>query len=69
MTVEWRQARSATGLLRTFTDAEVIESSDVHVAQRLTALAKESDETVALAVASGRAGVAARIGMPGPAVG
>ena len=42
---------SATGLLRTFTDAEVIESSDVHVAQRLTALAKEADETVALAVA------------------
>jgi exodeoxyribonuclease V alpha subunit len=51
MTVEWRQARSATGLLRTFTDSEAIESSDVHVAQRLTALAKESDETVALAVA------------------
>jgi exodeoxyribonuclease V alpha subunit len=50
-TVEWRQARSATGLLRTFTDAEVIESSDVHVAQRLTALAKEPDEAVALAVA------------------
>jgi exodeoxyribonuclease V alpha subunit len=50
-TVEWRQARSATGLLRTFADAEVIESSDVHVAQRLTALAKEPDETVALAVA------------------
>ena len=51
MTVEWRQALSATGLLRMFTEAEVIESSDVHVAQRLTALAKESDETVALAVA------------------
>ncbi len=50
-TVEWRQAISATGLLRTFADAEVVESSDVHVAQRLTALAKESDETVALAVA------------------
>ncbi len=50
-TVEWRQARSATGLLRAFTDAEVIESSDVHVAKRLTALAKEPDETVALAVA------------------
>jgi exodeoxyribonuclease V alpha subunit len=49
--VEWRHALGATGLLRTFTDAEVIESSDVHVAQRLTALAKESDETVALAVA------------------
>jgi exodeoxyribonuclease V alpha subunit len=51
MTVEWRQARGATGLLRTFTDAEVIESSDVHVAQRLTALAKESDEKVQLAIA------------------
>ena len=50
-TVEWRQARGATGLLRTFTDAAVLESSDVHVAQRLTALAKEPDETVALAVA------------------
>ena len=49
--MEWRQARSATGLLRTFTDAEVLESSDVHVAQRLTALATKSDETVALAVA------------------
>jgi exodeoxyribonuclease V alpha subunit len=49
--VEWRHALGATGLLRTFTDAEVIESADVHVAQRLTALAKESDETVALAVA------------------
>jgi hypothetical protein len=49
--VEWRQARGATGLLRTFTDAEVIESSDVHVAQRLTALASEPDEAVALAVA------------------
>ena len=50
-TVEWRQARGATGLLRTFSDAAVLESSDVHVAQRLTALAKEPDETVALAVA------------------
>ncbi len=50
-TMEWRRALGATGLLRAFTDAEVLESSDVHVAQRLTALAKESDETVALAVA------------------
>jgi exodeoxyribonuclease V alpha subunit len=50
-TMEWRRALGATGLLRTFTDAEVLESSDVHVAQRLTALAKEPDETVALAVA------------------
>ncbi len=49
--LDWRHAVSATGLLREFTDAEVIESSDVHVAQRLTAMAKESDETVALAVA------------------
>jgi exodeoxyribonuclease V alpha subunit len=49
--MEWRQARSATGLLRTFTDAEALESADVHVAQRLTVLAKEPDETVALAVA------------------
>ncbi|OBE93732.1 exodeoxyribonuclease V subunit alpha [Mycolicibacterium elephantis] len=49
--VEWRRAVGATGLLRTFTDAELIESSDVHVAQRLTTLAGESDERVALAVA------------------
>ena len=45
--LDWRHAVSATGLLREFTDAEVIESSDVHVAQRLTAMAKESDETIA----------------------
>jgi exodeoxyribonuclease V alpha subunit len=49
--MEWRHALGATGLLRAFTDAEVLESSDVHVAQRLTALAKDTDETVALAVA------------------
>jgi exodeoxyribonuclease V alpha subunit len=47
----WRRAVSATGLLQAFSDAEVLEASDVHVAQRLTALGKESDETVALAVA------------------
>jgi exodeoxyribonuclease V alpha subunit len=50
-TVEWRKAIGATGLLKDFTDAEVLESSDVHVAQRLSALAKELDENVALAVA------------------
>jgi exodeoxyribonuclease V alpha subunit len=49
--IEWRHAIHATGLLQTFTDAEVIESSDVHVAQRLTTLAREPDETVSLAVA------------------
>ena len=50
-TLEWRQALGAAGLLRVFTDAGVLESSDVHVAQRLTSLASESAETVALAVA------------------
>jgi exodeoxyribonuclease V alpha subunit len=50
-TVEWRQAHGVTGLLRVFCDAQVLESADIHVAQRLTALAKESDESVALAVA------------------
>ncbi|MGY4653664.1 exodeoxyribonuclease V subunit alpha [Mycobacterium sp. URHB0021] len=49
--VEWRRAAGATGLLREFVDAEVIDAPDVHVAQRLTALAEESDEAVALAVA------------------
>jgi exodeoxyribonuclease V alpha subunit len=49
--VEWRQPVGATGLLRTFTDAEVIETPDVQVAQRLTALREETDERVALAVA------------------
>ena len=50
-TMEWRRAIGATGLLRDFTDAEVLESSDVHVAQRLTELAEEPDEAVALAIA------------------
>jgi exodeoxyribonuclease V alpha subunit len=50
-TTEWRRALGATGLLRAFSEAEVLEPSDVHVAQRLTALATEPDETVALAVA------------------
>ena len=57
MTVEvidpagWRQAVGAEGLLGAFNQAGVIESSDGHVAQRLTALAHEADERVALAVA------------------
>lgn len=50
-TTEWRRAHGATGLLAEFADAEVLDSSDVHVAQRLTTLAKEPDETVALAIA------------------
>ncbi|MGE2715241.1 exodeoxyribonuclease V subunit alpha [Mycolicibacterium litorale] len=67
---------TATGLLRAFADAEVFEPADVHVAQRLTALAGETDESVALAVAFAvralRSGsvcvdlrsVAAQVGMP-----
>ncbi|HZA09936.1 exodeoxyribonuclease V subunit alpha [Mycobacterium sp.] len=50
-TAERQLVRSATGLLQTFNVAGVLESSDVHVAQRLTALAGEPDERVALAVA------------------
>ncbi len=49
--VDRRRAVSASGLLRTFNDAGVIESADVHVAQRLTAMARESDPSVALALA------------------
>ncbi|MGZ4576737.1 MAG: exodeoxyribonuclease V subunit alpha, partial [Mycobacterium sp.] len=44
------EAIAAEGLLRTYTDAGVFEAADVHVAQRLTALAGEPDERVALAV-------------------
>ena len=47
----WRRAQQATGRLRAFNDAGVLESADVLVAQRLTTLAGESDEAVALAVA------------------
>lgn len=48
---ERRQAVSATGLLRIFNEAGVIEAADVHVAQRLTTMVGESDASVALAVA------------------
>ncbi|MCG5431944.1 exodeoxyribonuclease V subunit alpha [Mycobacterium sp. MYCO198283] len=44
-------AQRAAGLLAPFCDAEVFEASDVHVAQRLTALGKDASEAVALAVA------------------
>jgi len=50
-TADWRHSAAATGLLRTFNDAGVIEAADVLVAQRLSALAGEPDERVALAVA------------------
>lgn len=49
--VEWRRAVSAAGLLQTFSDAEVVDASDVHVAQRLSAMASETNDAVALAVA------------------
>ena len=49
--LHWRFPQGATGLLRTFAEAGVIEAADVHVARRLTALSKESDESVALAIA------------------
>src|ERR1700732_4924017 len=44
-------AVSAAGVLRTFNDAKAIDSSDVHVAQRLTSLVGDTDERVELAVA------------------
>jgi exodeoxyribonuclease V alpha subunit len=46
-----RLALGADGLLRAFNEAGVVEAADVHVARRVTALAEESDDTVALAVA------------------
>ena len=46
-----RLALAASGLLRTFNQAGVIESADVQVAGRLGVLAGESDEAVLLAAA------------------
>ncbi len=48
---DWRRSTSAEGLLRRFNEADVIESADVLVARRLTELADETDERVALALA------------------
>jgi exodeoxyribonuclease V alpha subunit len=47
----WRIPVGADGLLRTFADAGVIETADVLVAQRLTTLAADTYDRVALAVA------------------
>lgn len=44
-------AIGATGVLRAFNEAGVLDFADVHVAQRLCALGQEDDEQVALAVA------------------
>ncbi|WP_373194289.1 exodeoxyribonuclease V subunit alpha [Mycobacterium marinum] len=48
---DWRQAASASGPLRTFNEAGVIDAADVHVAQRLAAMSGESDPVVLLAIA------------------
>lgn len=48
---DWRRAAGATGMLEVFNEAGVIETPDVLVAQRLTELAGDGDERVALAVA------------------
>jgi exodeoxyribonuclease V alpha subunit len=50
-TANWRRAVGASGLLAAFNEAAVIDASDVLVAQRLCAMAEETDERVALAVA------------------
>jgi exodeoxyribonuclease V alpha subunit len=44
-------AITASGVLQSFNEAGVLETSDVHVANRICALGKEDDERVALAVA------------------
>ncbi|QLL08276.1 exodeoxyribonuclease V subunit alpha [Mycobacterium vicinigordonae] len=48
---DWRQAVGATGVLRTFNEAGVIDSADIHVAQRLSEITGESNPLVSLAVA------------------
>ena len=46
-----RRARHAPGLLRAFNDVGVLSAADVHVAVRLTSLAGEPDDLVALGAA------------------
>jgi exodeoxyribonuclease V alpha subunit len=48
---DWRRVTKSLGLLRSFNQAGLIEAAEVHVAQRLTALYGDTDDTVALAVA------------------
>jgi exodeoxyribonuclease V alpha subunit len=48
---EARFARQASGLLREFNEAGVIDAADVHVARELGRLSGESDDAVLLAVA------------------
>ncbi|WP_375481576.1 exodeoxyribonuclease V subunit alpha [uncultured Mycobacterium sp.] len=49
--VETEVAVGATGVLRAFNEADVLDVSDVHVAGRICELGNEPDERVALAVA------------------
>jgi exodeoxyribonuclease V alpha subunit len=49
--MDWRCAPQASGLLAAFNAAGVLTSADIAVAQRCCALAEESDDIVALAVA------------------
>ncbi|WP_421842192.1 exodeoxyribonuclease V subunit alpha [Mycobacterium sp.] len=49
--MSWRRTVGAAGLLRVFNDADVIGAADVHVAQRVTTMAGESDPHVMLALA------------------
>ena len=49
--LDHRLARSAGGVLGTFNAAGLLDASDVHVAQRLSALAEDDDPLVALGVA------------------
>jgi exodeoxyribonuclease V alpha subunit len=46
-----RLARAATGLLRTFNEADVLHAADVHVASVLAGKVGDTDETVLLAAA------------------
>jgi exodeoxyribonuclease V alpha subunit len=48
---EARFALQASGLLRQFNEAGVVDAADVHVARELARLGRESDEAVLLAVA------------------
>jgi exodeoxyribonuclease V alpha subunit len=48
---DWRRAVGASGILRSFNGAGVLDASDILVAQRLTELVGEDNEQVALAVA------------------
>ena len=49
--LDWRFATGAGGLLASFNAATLLTASDVHVASRIGALGRETDERVLLAVA------------------